>query len=159
MTTYYRDSRIQISSSAVRIDGQTYHLDDLDYVWHRRGSPDLRSISRRTARWVLLLLALALGLACAVKTPVLLRLGAGVPDMTIRIALVLAASGAALAIGWPLMELVLSGLDHVHLRGVVVQEIWVRWHDQEIMLLRSSDSLRFGQVYRALQRAIEQRSG
>jgi hypothetical protein len=94
-----------------------------------------------------------------VKTPALLRLGVGGPDLLVRLAVVLAASFAALAIGWPLVELVLSGLDHVHIRGVVVQEIWAQWHGQDILLLRSSDKLRFGQIYRALQRAMEQRAG
>jgi hypothetical protein len=43
----------------------------------------------------------------------------------------------------------------VYSRGVVVQEIWADWHGQDILLLRCSDQLRFGQIYRALQRAVE----
>ncbi|MBF9135544.1 hypothetical protein I0C86_42650 [Plantactinospora sp. S1510] len=35
---------------------------------------------------------------------------------------------------------------------------WVQYQGQEIMLIRSSDALRFGQIYRAVQRAIEQHS-
>src|SRR5262245_56437604 len=46
MTTYYRDDHIVIDSFALRIDGQTYHLDDLSYVWHQRGVPDMRAMSR-----------------------------------------------------------------------------------------------------------------
>jgi hypothetical protein len=159
MTTYYRDDRVQITSSAVRVDGQTYRLGDLAYVWHRRGAADRRAVSRRLARWALYLLAGAIGLGCAVKTPAILRLGAGVPDLAVRIAFVLAASGAAVAIGWPLVELVLTGLDHVYLRGTIVQEIWAQWHGHDILLLRSSDRLKFGQIYRALQRAVEDRTG
>jgi len=159
MTTYYRDDRVQITSSALRVDGATYRLSELSYVWHQRGMADRRAVARRLGQWALWLLAGAIGLACAVKTPAILRLGSGVPDLAIRIAFVLAASGAALAIGWPLIELVLAGLDHVYVHGVVVQEIWAQWHGQEILLLRSSDKLRFGQIYRALQRAVEDHSG
>jgi hypothetical protein len=158
VTTYYRDDRIQITSSAVRIDGQTFLLGDLEYVWHRRGTADLTAVLRRLARWGLFLLAAVIGLACAVKTPALLRFGAGGPDILVRLAFVLAGSFALLAIGWPLMELVLSGLDHVYSRGVVVQEIWADWRGRDILLLRCSDQMRFGQIYRALQRAVENRT-
>ncbi|HZN73327.1 MAG TPA: DUF6232 family protein [Micromonosporaceae bacterium] len=158
MTTYYRDDRIQITSSALYIDGETYLLGDLMYVWHQRGAADLVATTRRISRWVLFLAAGLIGLACAAKTPALLRLGIGGPDLLTRIAVVIAASFAALAIGWPVVELVLSGLDHVHLRGVHVQEIWADWRGHDILLLRSSDQLRFGQIYRALQRAMEHRA-
>jgi hypothetical protein len=40
-----------------------------------------------------------------------------------------------------------------------VQEPWVQYQGQEIMLLRSADALRFGRIHRAIQRATEQTSG
>lgn len=159
MATYYRDNQIFIDSSTLRIGDRVYRLDDFAYVWHQRGHADLRAVSRRTARWVLTILGLALAILWAVKTQIFLRIGANVPDVAIRIAFVLAASGAAIAIGWPFAELVLAGLDHVHHRGVIVQEIWADWRGEEVLLLRSSDQTQFGQVYRALQRAIEHRTG
>jgi hypothetical protein len=36
------------------------------------------------------------------------------------------------------------------------REIGAVWHGQEMMLLRVSDETRFGQIYRAIQRAFEQ---
>jgi hypothetical protein len=38
----------------------------------------------------------------------------------------------------------------------VVNEIWVRYAGEDQLLLRTSNALRFGQIYRAVQRAVEQ---
>jgi hypothetical protein len=35
-------------------------------------------------------------------------------------------------------------------------EIWAIWRGQTLMLLRIADDTRFGQVYRAIERALEQ---
>jgi hypothetical protein len=39
------------------------------------------------------------------------------------------------------------------------REIWAIWQGKERMLLRVSDETRFGQIYRAIQRAFEQNPG
>lgn len=44
-------------------------------------------------------------------------------------------------------------------RRTKAREIWAVWHGQELMLLRISDPTRFGQIYRAIQRAFEQNPG
>jgi len=36
------------------------------------------------------------------------------------------------------------------------REIWAVWRGKELMLLRIEDKTRFGQIYRAIQRAFEQ---
>lgn len=36
------------------------------------------------------------------------------------------------------------------------REIWAIWRGKEVMLLRVPDKTRFGQIYRAIQRAFEQ---
>jgi hypothetical protein len=38
-----------------------------------------------------------------------------------------------------------------------VHEIWARCRGTEVMLVRTDDRTRFGRIYRALQRALEQR--
>jgi len=158
MSVYYRDPSVSVTSTEYTVDGQRYRLDELTYVWHQRGPPDARARSRRRARWVLFALAAVIAAGYVAKTPLTFRLGAGISQLPLRLMLRLAASLAILGVGWPLVELVLRGLDHVHVHGVVVREIWARWHGQEILLLSSSDSLRFGRVYRALQRALEQQA-
>ena len=37
MTTYYRDSTVLVSSSAISVDGASYRLDDLGEVWLVKG--------------------------------------------------------------------------------------------------------------------------
>jgi Family of unknown function (DUF6232) len=145
MTTYYRDDRVRVTGADLWVDGQRYALADLTYVWHCRGTPDARTLSRRTGRWALL----------AAKTPVLLRFSRAVPNLYVRIALVIAGYAALLALTWPLAELLLRGIDHVNVHGVVVHEIWAQWRGTEVLLLRTGDALRFGRIYRALERALD----
>lgn len=159
MTTYYRDPQVWVTSAEVRMDGVGYPLARLEYVWHRRGRPDRGALSRRGLRVLLLGVTLLLGMLCLVKTPVVLAVAARIPGVGMRIALAAAASLASFALFWPLAELVLAGLDHVNVHGVVTHEIWARCGGEEILLLRTSDSLRFGRVYRALQRALENHAG
>lgn len=156
MTVYYHDATVAVTSAEYCVDGRRYALVELSYVWHRRGRSDPQTMFRRAARWLLLLVAAAMAAAYAAKTPVTMWLGSGIPELPLRLMFGLGVSIAVLAIGWPLAELVLRGLDHVHVHGVVVREIWARWHGYDVLLLRSSDALRFGRVYRALQRALEQ---
>jgi hypothetical protein len=158
MTTYYRDDHVRITSAEVSMDGVRFPLAKLEYVWHRKGTPNARVISRRAARWGLVVAALVLAVAWAVKTPALLMFGPRVPNVFVRVALVVAVSLAFVALVWPLAELVLTGLDHVYLHGVSVHEIWARYCGREVLLLRTSDKLLFGRVYRALIRALENES-
>ena len=50
----------------------------------------------------------------------------------------------------------LGWLDRSYDRGSGVTELWVRHRGADLMLLRTSDAHRFGQIYRALQRAVEE---
>lgn len=56
----------------------------------------------------------------------------------------------------PFLEVPLGWLDRSYDRGSGVYELWVQRQGQELMLLQISDALRFGQIYRAVQRAVEQ---
>jgi hypothetical protein len=38
------------------------------------------------------------------------------------------------------------------------REIWAIWRGKELMLLHVTDTTRFGQIYRAIQRTLEQNS-
>ena len=46
-------------------------------------------------------------------------------------------------------------MDRSYARGSRQLEIWARWRGREVRLLSTRDALRFGQIYRALQRAME----
>lgn len=146
MAVYYRDDTVRVTSSWVQAYGLTYPLSDLSYVWHRRTRRDLRVGGRIAGRWALVTL-----LAAPVAIGALwLFTGWG-----------LAAVGLAVGIGLvftltPLSEFPLMALERSYDRGSAVHEIWVQCRGMDVLLLRTNDALRFGQIYRALQRALEQ---
>jgi hypothetical protein len=154
-TCYYDDKRIRITSSELWVDGVSYRLDDLTYVWHQRRA-GLRSISRRAVYGLIMLVMGALGLVgfWIASTILKIRLWART-DLVMAILILIAGFGAGAALTWPLWELLLSGMDHIHMHGVNTHEIWAQRRGEEVLLVRTSDALQFGQIYRALQRALE----
>ncbi|MFJ8577414.1 DUF6232 family protein [Micromonospora sp. NPDC093277] len=148
MITYYEDRSVQVTSTAVRVDGRTYPLAELGMVWHRRGDRSWRVLAGRGAIGAALagpLVAAALGVGLA------LRLGLS-PVLTVALvgASVLVGLGAG-----PLADVLFERLDRSYARGSRELEMWARWRGQPVRLLRTGDALRFGQIYRAVQRAME----
>lgn len=148
MIVYYRDTSIEITSTSIRVGDRTHRLNELSRVWHRR---DRRSLATLAGRgWFSLVL---------LTPPVLGVIGVGVAlrlDVagTTRLAIILAAILVGLA-GVPLLDLILGKLDESFDRGTHTHEIWAERDGVEFRLLRTDDALRFGRVYRALQRAVE----
>jgi hypothetical protein len=148
--TYYRDSDVLVSSSAIRIGGRAYRLGEIARIWHQRG--------RR--RWGA---AAGLGvLGLAMLTPIV------VGAIGIAVALVISASpattigliGGGILVGLaaaPLADVLLERVDRSYDRGSRCLEIWGRIRGRDVLLLRTDNALRFGQIYRAVQRALEQR--
>src|SRR3954447_13527754 len=148
MTTFYRDPEVHVTSAGGRVGGRDYRLDDLAQVWHKRG--------RRT--WGAAAGRGALGLA--MLTPVVVGV------LGITIALVLHASAAATIALFgggvlaglaavPLADVLLDRIDRSYDRGSRSLEIWGRVRGREVLLLRTGNAQRFGQIYRALQRALD----
>lgn len=74
-----------------------------------------------------------------------------------QLALIILAACAAGALALaPFLEIPLGWLDRSYERGSHVHELWVQHHGREDLLVRTPDALRFGQIYRAVQRAVEQ---
>jgi len=151
-TTYYHDDAVHITSGGVQVGGAWYPLSTLTYVWHRR-TGRLRHgaymVASRTA---------ALGAVVA------LLVGGGFAARNIKLSgdqkTLLIAGGliAVLLIGGIAavgVEGMLELVDRTHEHGRGLHEIWVRCGDEETMIYSTTDSTRFGQIYRALQRAIE----
>ncbi|GAA4675861.1 DUF6232 family protein [Phytohabitans rumicis] len=153
MALYYRDDNVRVTSESIQVGGQTYPIAELTYVWHTRTRLTLRSGSRILGRWVLVSLLtapLGFGALCAVSALFAdwsERLGAALIGLA-------AAAVLALALA-PLLEFPLMALERSYDRGTAVHEIWVQHHGAETLLIRSEDALRFGQIYRAIQRAME----
>ncbi|MFC0530055.1 DUF6232 family protein [Phytohabitans kaempferiae] len=150
MAVYYRDDTVRVTSSLVQAYGLTYPLSDLSYVWHRRMRPDLRVGGRIAGRWALVTL-----LAAPFVLGGLWLLTGGGTGVGIGL-ITLAAILVGLFTLTPLSEFPLMALERSYDRGSAVHEIWVQCRGMDVLLLRTNDALRFGQIYRALQRALEQ---
>ncbi|MEU8153689.1 DUF6232 family protein [Micromonospora sp. NPDC048986] len=148
MITYYDDRSVQVTSTTLRVDGRSYKLADITMIWHRRGTRSWRVLVGRGAIGAALagpLLAAVLGIGVAVwlhRSP------------TVTIAIVGASVLVGLAVG-PVADFLFEHLDRSYARGSRQLEIWARWRGQPVRLLRTGDALRFGQIYRAVQRAVE----
>lgn len=155
MTLYYRDDAVQVTSESIHAGGQVIALADVAYVWHARGATTLAVRGRVLGRGVLVVL---LSLPPLVALVCVVSLAWAAQDRgNWKLALVILAAfvvgGLALT---PFLELPLGWLDRSYERGNRVHELWVQHHGREVMLLRTPDALRFGQIYRAVQRAVEQ---
>ncbi len=139
-----------VTSTAINVGGRVYPLAELSYVWYRRGRPSIAVWVRRLVR-VILLIATAV---VVLRLPSLL-LG-GVVQYVLLILLVIVAGPLFFGV-FPVWGLpLLPALDRSYLRGMGVHEIWTRWRGQELLLVRVDDVTRFGKIYRAIERAIEQ---
>ncbi|MCW3815424.1 DUF6232 family protein [Micromonospora sp. DR5-3] len=155
MALYYRDDAVQVTSEAIRAGGHVVALAEITYVWHARGPTTLAVRSRVLGRGVLVLL---LSLPPLVAVVCVLSLAWAAQDRgNWKLALVVLAGCAVAALALaPFLEVPLGWLDRSYDRGNRVHELWVQHHGREVMLLRTPDALRFGQIYRAVQRAVEQ---
>ncbi|WP_319461632.1 DUF6232 family protein [Micromonospora sp. RTP1Z1] len=148
MITYYDDRSVQVTSTAVRVDGRSFPLAEISMVWHRRGSRSWRVLAGRGAIGAALagpLVAAVLGVGLAV---VLHR------SPTVTVAIVGASVLVGLGVG-PLADFLFEHLDRSYARGSRQLEMWARWRGQPVRLLCTGDALRFGQIYRAVQRAMD----
>jgi hypothetical protein len=148
MVTYYDDRSVQVTSTTLRVDGRTFPLAELSMVWHRRGSRSWRVLAGRGAIGAALagpLVAAALGVALALwlhRSP------------TVTVAIVGVSVLIGLGVG-PLADVLFEHLDRSYARGSRELEMWARWRGQPVRLLHTGDALRFGQIYRAVQRAMD----
>jgi hypothetical protein len=150
LVVYYDRDPVRITSEAVRVAGRSYPLAELSQVWQRRAGRSWRVLLGRG-----MLAAMILGplVAAAVGFWLAARLELA---LTGTAALVTAACLVGVAAG-PVADLLLDRMDRSYLAGAYELELWVRWQGRPVRLLSSRDALRFGQIYRALGRALEQR--
>jgi hypothetical protein len=146
--TLYRDPDVRVTSQLIEVDGRRYALAELARVWHRRGERSWRALAGRGALGLAMLVPVGLGL---IGVAVGLSIDA---SPTVTVAMVLGAVLVGFLAG-PLADVLLEHLDRSYARGSREVEIWALWRGREVLLLRTGDQLRFGKIYRALQRALE----
>ncbi|GAB3153547.1 hypothetical protein GCM10027290_46510 [Micromonospora sonneratiae] len=155
---YYRDDSVQVTSESVRAGGHTIPITELTYVWHvsRRGS--VREGGRLVGRSVLIFL-LSIPPLVAIVCVVSLAYAAHDRGEWLLAGTILAVCLlGALALA-PFLEVPLGWLDRSYDKGARINELWVQRNGQEILLLSTSNALRFGQIYRAVQRVVERHGG
>ena len=152
-TTYYSDHEVHISSEGVRVDDAWYPLETLTYIWHRRTGRLVQGVYMLMTRGGTVALIIGLIVAGGIAAR---RIDFNGPDSTMYIAggiLGIIVIGGIVAFS---VEGLLDLLDRAHDHGRGVHEIWVRTRAGELMIYATTDSSKFGQIYRALQRAVEQ---
>lgn len=155
MTTFYRDDVVYVGSAELQVDDRAYKLDDLVMVWHRRGPRGAKGFAIIGVR--VLLIVVVLG-AIAVGGSVMRRTAMHVTGDRI---MVIAGGVVAVVllgtIGLFVVEGMITLIERSYERGGKEHQIWARHMDQDVLIFATRDKLRFGKVYRALQRAIEHR--
>ncbi|MEV1286439.1 DUF6232 family protein [Micromonospora sp. NPDC049679] len=148
MITYYDDRFVQVTSAAIRVGGRSYPLAELAGVWHRRGSRSWRAVAGRGALGAALigpLVAAAIGISIALSIDA---------STNATVTLVGVSCLVGLAAG-PLADLLLDRMDRSYDRGAHDLQIWADVRGTPVLVLQTRDALKFGQIYRALQRAME----
>jgi hypothetical protein len=145
---YYRDRDVRVTSTGVRVDARAYRLGEFARVWHRRGRRSWGSLAGRGAlgfAMAIPVLAGALGILVALSI-----------DASTTVTVALLGGGILLGLAaLPLADILLEHVDKSYARGSRSLEIWADVRGHEVLLLQTDDALRFGKIYRALQRALE----
>jgi hypothetical protein len=148
MITYYRDPSVTVTSAGVRMDGRAYRLGEFARVWHQRGRRSFSAVAGRGALGVAILVPVLVGL---IGIGVAVRIDASA-------ATTIALVGGGILLGMaalPLADVLLERIDRSYARGSRNLQIWADVRGSRVLLLQTDDALRFGQIYRALQRALE----
>jgi hypothetical protein len=156
MRTYYRDAEVYLTSSAIWFDERRYPLAGIEGLWRRsRGLPGGRLVGQLAILIVVAALAVlgfGLGVRGHLSGGALARMFGSTTGLV-----VVGVVGLGLSVAVVLaIEVVLHGLESARRFGRH-QELWVRYLGSDLLVLSTSDSVRFGKVYRALVRALSDR--
>jgi hypothetical protein len=146
--TFYRDKEVLITSTGVRMSGRDYRLGDLQQVWHKRGRRDWSLVANRGALGLAMLVPIVVG-ALGILIALVVH-----ASTVVTIALI----GGGILIGLaavPLADVLLEQVDKSYDKGSRRLEIWGRVRGGDVLLLQTGNRQRFGQIYRALQRALD----
>jgi len=148
MLTYYDDKAVRITSTTARVDDRSIPVGGVFRIWQQRGA---RSWSVLAARGTVGVALIAVAVTAVLGLVVGLTVKA---SSTVTIILI----GGSILIGlaiMPLADLLLGRLDDSYDRGAHVVELWAEVRGRPVLLVRSRDARRIGQIHRALRRAVE----
>lgn len=150
MIIYYHDRSVQVTSEAIQIDDQQYPFDELERVWYVRDKPSWWELAGRGV-WGLTYLLPFVGLIAGLLIAFWIDASLGAKATIVVASLLIGLSAG------PLIDPILGKLDDSFDRGVHRHEIWVERLGMELRVFETRDASRFGRIYRAVQRAAEQR--
>lgn len=148
MITYYDDRSVRVTSTAIEVEGRRYPFSALTGVWQQRGERSWRAVAGRSALVAGLLapvVAAGLGIALALRSDI--------PSETV-ITVGVFCLVAGVTIG-PFADLLLERMERSYDSGLRDLQLWVEVAGRPVMLLQTRDARRFGQICRAVQRALE----
>ena len=148
MITYYRDRDVLVTSTGVRMAGREFRLGEFRQVWHKRGRRSWGTVAGRGALGAAMLIPIVVG-ALGILVALLI-------DASTSTTIALLGGGILIGLAAaPLADVLLEHVDRSYDRGTRCLEIWGRVREGDVLLLRTDNAQRFGQIYRALQRALE----
>ena len=145
MRIYYEDAQVCVSSAGLRTHGRRYRLGDVEHAW-RAGRPE---VGRRAAAAA----SMALGAVLAQLLFALVGrwvLTGGHVHLTMAVLIVCTAARVLAG------ATVLDAVEDVRRYGHRL-ELWARIAGMPVLLLSTDDAIRYGQICRALVRALDNR--
>jgi hypothetical protein len=155
LIVYYRDRHVMVTSAALHIDDVRIPLARLEYVWHREGQAEPQVRLRMAHRGVIGFGLVVGALLAVIGVLYLFATILGKAANAGRVLLPLAGVVALIGFAGPILEIALHRVDHSVDQGHHVHEICAVIDGVERRLIRVADTHRFGKIYRALERAME----
>jgi hypothetical protein len=145
MRVYYQDAEICVASSGVWVDGRRYPLGVIGSAWRsRRRSWGRRVIIAAILLPILVVVELSVGVIGWWVIP-----GSGLVLLALILFMHVVARLVGAAFG-------LRAIEDIRQYGRSL-ELWASIGDSPVLLLRTDDAIKYGQVCRALTRALNAR--
>jgi hypothetical protein len=156
MRVYYRDTEVELTSLTIVVHDRQYRLDRIEALSRRsRGLPGGRLLGQLAVLLMVgavAILGFGLGVHGHVRSGTVASLFGSTTGLVL-----LCVGGFAVSVLLILaFEAVLHGMESARRFGRH-QELWVRYDGMDTLVVSTSDSLRFGKIYRALVRALGDR--
>ena len=141
MTTFYRDGSVYVNSSVINVDGQLFRLADLGEVWLVKGPWRVRR-----ALAVLLLRTLVAAAVAALVAAVVAVVGNAHQPLLVW---------AYLFASPVVLGALIVAAERTRERGLRHLLLCAECGGEAVALYTTTDARRFGQVHRAVVRALE----
>ncbi len=148
MTIYYRDDALRVNSTTIQSYGRVYPLDELDDVWLERGPLHADRLLG------VLLMRLLVGVAGAVFVGAIVAVVIDVHHPAGDLVPAWVVYGYLF--GSPIVfGVLIRSAERAGDRGSRTMLLCASWRGENVTLFATTDSTRFGQVHRAVLRALE----